>query len=246
MIRIRGLREESRGATALRGIDLDLEAGQALALFGTSGSGRTTLLEILATLRRPTAGEILLDGADLFARPLAARRGIGYLPASPAFAGQLTVAEHLEFAAAARGLDAERRRRAVAASLRLAELAGTRRIGELSAGLRRQLALAALLPVEPTLILLDEFPDGLDPLARRRFAPALRERCAGGAILVAACNALGGVEDLFGRAAFLHRGRLLAERTLDRSSDPAQTLAELVRGDGTADDPGRRQARRLR
>lgn len=229
MIRARGLGKSFRRASALADVDLDVAAGQALALLGTNGSGRSTLLRLLATLLRPSTGEVWIDGVDAVKEPLRARRRVGYAGPSPALDSHLTVGEHLELAAAARGLERESLRGAVVGARSLAGVAAHLPIERLSDGLRQRLALAAAMLSRPPVLLLDGGLAGLDVLARGRFLDELCARRRDGATIVLACDALDGLEGLCSHVALLHEGRLADCRPLDGDLQrPIRELQELA------------------
>lgn len=234
MIRIRKLSKRISSVEALTGIDLDLGRGAALVLAGTNGSGRSTLLAILATLVRPTSGRVEIEGIDALKEPLRVRQRIGYLGPSANLHPRLTVGEHLAFVAASRGLEAGSREDAVALTLEWVGLAASCLIQELSSGLRRQLAIAGVLLGNPPLLLLDDPMSWLDPLAKRRFGGLLEERRREGATLVLACNSFDLPAGLCDRVAFLHRGCLMADRFCGGEVDPVDLLAELTGGEQPA------------
>jgi iron(III) transport system ATP-binding protein len=149
----------------LRGVSLDVPAGETLALLGPSGSGKTTLLRIVAGLEGVDAGAVLLGGEDVSRTPPRGR-GIGMVFQDLALWPSMTVEEHL-------GGSALLPRFAL-------EGLGRRRPSELSGGEKQRLALARAVAHDPRLVLLDEPFSGLDPLLRRSlgesFAELQRER----------------------------------------------------------------------
>ncbi|HEX2129499.1 MAG TPA: ABC transporter ATP-binding protein [Solirubrobacterales bacterium] len=159
---LRELRRDYRDFPVLRGVTLELEAGQTLAVLGPNGAGKSTLLRILATLLRPTAGEVEVLGAKLPGQAWRARGRIGYLAHEPLLYRELTIRENLEFNARLHGL--------ADAATRIAELlerAGLARRGDeyvrnLSAGMLQRAAICRCLLHEPELLLLDEPRSHLD------------------------------------------------------------------------------------
>lgn len=153
-------------------------AGRVSAVFGASGAGKTSLLELIAGLRRPAAGAILLDGAaltDIASRTFvpAENRSIGYVPQEGALFPHLSVRKNLLY-----GFDRSRVRPAglsfehVTEVLEIAALVD-RPIGALSGGERQRVALGRVLLAGPRLLLLDEPLAGLDAPLRERLLPYL-------------------------------------------------------------------------
>jgi heme exporter protein A len=158
----------------LRDVTLELRQGETLAVLGPNGAGKTTLLRVLATLLRPTAGEVSVLGCALPREAWKARGRIGYLGHEPLLYRDLTGAENLRFQARLHGLEGE-------AAERIAELLDrvrmSRRAGELvgnlSAGMVQRLAVCRAVLHEPELLLLDEPRSHLDPEAAAMVEPLI-------------------------------------------------------------------------
>jgi heme exporter protein A len=182
----RGLACRRGGRLLFRDLDLRLEPGRATWLRGTNGSGKTSLLRILAGLSEPAAGEVSWNGTPLRRAGAAARRGIVYIGHANALKDDLTLAESLAFLATLAELDspAARARRALA-ELGLADAAEAP-VRTLSQGQRRRGALARLaLDDLPRTWLLDEPIDALDNRAVGMLCALIESHCArGGAALL--------------------------------------------------------------
>ena len=166
-ISLRDLRRDYREFPVLRGVTLELATGQTLSVLGPNGAGKSTLLRILATLLRPTAGEVQVLGAELPRQAWRARGRIGYLGHEPLLYRELTIRENLEFNARLHGIaDAGGR---IATLLVRAGLAhrGDEYVRNLSAGMLQRAAICRALLHEPELLLLDEPRSHLDVSAVR-------------------------------------------------------------------------------
>ena len=211
---------------ALRGISLEVRAGELFGLLGPNGGGKTTLLEILSTLRRATAGVARIAGVDVAARPDEARRRIAVVFQRPALDRELTPAENLRhqghlYGLAGRAL--EERSAELLGAFGVADRSGDR-VKTLSGGLRRRVELAKALLHLPPVLLLDEPTVGLDPGGRRDLWRHVRRlRSESGVAVLVTTHLLEEAEDC-DRVGILDRGRLVALGT------PAD-LKAAIRGD---------------
>src|SRR5690606_12775842 len=163
IVETENLAKRYRGVEALRGLNLKVEEGSALALVGANGAGKTTALKLLVNILQPSAGRASVLGVD--SRKLAHEhfQQIGYVSENQAFPARLAVADFFDYLRPLYerwDLELERRLR------RELALPADRRIGALSHGARMKMALACALPFRPRLLILDEPLSGLDPLAR--------------------------------------------------------------------------------
>jgi heme exporter protein A len=207
LVEARGLQRSFGQARILRGLDLSLRSGEALAIIGPNGAGKTTLLRLLAGLLRPTAGEIQVLGKRLGRGSDGTRGAVGLLSHQSLLYDDLTLRENLAFAARLYSLDqpnrvADAALEAAGLSNRAMEL--PRR---LSRGLLQRAAVARALLHAPRVILLDEPFTALDAPAAERLRSDLRSRLERGAGLVIVTHQLGDVWDLTSRVAVLIEGR---------------------------------------
>ncbi|HEU5252936.1 MAG TPA: ABC transporter ATP-binding protein [Solirubrobacterales bacterium] len=167
-IAVAGLRRDYGDRPALEGVAFELPAGSSLVVLGPNGAGKTTLLRILATLLRPSGGEVAVLGCSLPDEAWKLRGRIGYLGHEPLLYRDLSGRENLRFQARLYGIEraaAEARieelLRAVAMDRRADE-----RVAELSAGMRQRLSICRCVLHEPDLLLLDEPDSNLDAEGR--------------------------------------------------------------------------------
>jgi heme exporter protein A len=167
-IELRALRRDFGERVALGGVDLTLAAGESLIVLGPNGAGKTTLLRTLATLLRPSAGEVRVLGCRLPGDAWKVRGRIGFLGHEPLLYRDLSGRENLRFHARLHGM------RDAAAEARIAGLVtavgmegrADERVAELSAGMRQRLAICRCVLHEPELLLLDEPDSSLDAEGR--------------------------------------------------------------------------------
>ncbi len=222
------------GVRALEKVTLRVPAGSICALVGPNGSGKSTVLKLAAGLLEPTAGAVTIAGRP--AGSTAARAGIGYLPEAPDYPGWLGVREFLEYCGILSGLEGAVLRDAIEARLEETGLAGLaeRRAGTLSKGQRQRLGLAQALLHDPTVLLLDEPADGLDPHGMTAFAGLIgRWREAGRTVLLSS-HFLPQVESLCDRAVLLHEGRVIWDGPPGAPGGLAERFVGLVPADAAA------------
>jgi len=196
---------------AVRSLTCSVERGEAVALLGPNGSGKTTTLKGAAGLIHPTSGSVRIGDPPRDASLPATRRAISYLPQKVGFPEALTGREILEFYRALRGAPAER----VPEVLKFASLNGcsNRSVASYSGGMMQRLGLAvALLPDAPVL-LLDEPTAALDPDGLCAFYGLVEKRRAQGHTVFFTSHQLGDVERLADRLFLLVEGRLAASLT---------------------------------
>jgi heme exporter protein A len=163
-----GLRRDYGERTALDGVGVELGVGESLVVVGPNGAGKTTLLRILATLLRPSGGEVVVLGCSLPREAWKLRGRIGYLGHEPLLYRDLSGRENLRFHARLHGVGGEAAEARIAALLAAAgmERRADERVVELSAGMRQRLAICRCVLHEPELLLLDEPDSNLDAEGR--------------------------------------------------------------------------------
>jgi ABC-2 type transport system ATP-binding protein len=230
LVRTRQLVRRFGRTMALDGIDLDVAAGESVALLGHNGSGRTALLHILAALRPPTSGTVEIAGVDAARFPFEARLHATYVGAGVPAAAGLRVRECLELVRLSRrGRGARWPGATIDVALDRSALPADAAIDELSTGLRRRLALAAALVAPPRVLLLDDPFASLDADARRRFLGWLMEVRTAGATIVAAVNDAAEGATLCDTILRMERGRIVSRETSRATAfgSRAITLGEL-------------------
>jgi len=168
-LRTHELTKSYSGRTVVRGVSLEVNAGEVVGLLGPNGAGKTTTFYMAVGLTAPDSGRVTLDGADLTDDPMyvRARKGIGYLPQEPSIFRGMTVEQNILAILETMDIDGAARRarlRELLAELNLTPLAQSP-AHTLSGGERRRAEITRALVISPKFILLDEPFAGIDPIA---------------------------------------------------------------------------------
>jgi ABC-type multidrug transport system ATPase subunit len=240
VLEIRGLVKRYGKFEALKGFDLTVERGSIYGFLGPNGAGKTTTIRIVAGLVKPTAGNVRVHGAGLRENRLAAARGLRTLVEVPAFYPALSGEQNLRlFARLARAPKDDVPRLLDRVRLTAAK---DRKVGGYSLGMKQRLGIAQALLGAPTLVVLDEPMNGLDPAGMHEMRALIREENEQrGVTFFVSSHLLDDIQRLCDRIGILHRGRLVAEGRLEdllsesvtgfhvRCADPAAGLAALRR-----------------
>jgi len=216
-------------------VSFSVERGEVVALLGPNGSGKSTLMRCLIGFFMPTAGRVVVGGVDVAARPVLARRQIGYLPEQVMLYPELTVRRYLTFVAGIKGLGRSERRGAVDRVLEQCGLVDmvARQTGKLSKGYRQRVGLAQALLGEPDLLVLDEPTVGLDPVQTVELREVLRG--LRGRTVLLSTHILSEAATLCSRVVILKHGRLVAVDTPELLAKRLERAgAIVVRVDGPA------------
>ncbi len=243
LVRLEAVTRRFGARIVLKGIDLDLWSGETLVVLGQSGSGKSVLLKHLNGLLRPDSGSVTVLERDVGrlgeAQLVDLRRKVSYIFQMGALFDSLSVGENVAFPLREHTTLGESEIAArVAAMLARVGLAGTERLttAELSGGMRKRVALARGLVLEPEVILYDEPTAGLDPLTGLAITSLIREISQGRktASLVVTHD-LAVARELGGCVAFLHDGRLAFRGALAEAARSEGLVGEFVRAGGIHD-----------
>lgn len=211
MIRVDGLRKSYGKVQALRGVTLEVQRGEIVALVGPNGAGKTTLVSILSGLRRPDGGTAIVNNVDVLRHPDRLGTVVGFAPQEIGVYPRLTVRENLRVFARISGLRGRGLARHiddVAVSLRLGELLD-RPAGRLSGGEQRRVHTAIAIVGGPPVLMLDEPTAGADLDTRNALLDVVRRTAALGSSILYSTHYFGEVEQLDGSVTVLDHGRVL-------------------------------------
>src|SRR4051812_20640303 len=215
---VRDLRKRYGVNEALRGVDLNVGAGELVGLLGPNGAGKSTLVKIVCGLVRPSSGSVAVDGA------------LGYLAELFRFPDWLSADEVLMLHQKLAGSGGGARERGEPLELvELAEVA-TRRVGAMSKGMQQRLGIAQAMLGSPRLLLLDEPTSALDPAGRRTVRELLETLRARGVAVLLNSHLLSEVELVCDRVAIIARGEVVAAGTPAELSHAGGVEVETERG----------------
>jgi len=233
-----GLTRRFGALTAVEDVNLRVAPGQFFGFLGPNGAGKSTTIKMLTGLLAPTAGRIEILGLDLATNSIEVKRQIGVVPEGMALFGRLTGAEYLNFVGRMYGLDRETAAKRAAELLDFMQLADQPKklVTDYSHGMQRKLALAAAVIHGPKILFLDEPFEGVDAIASGTLKAMLQSMISRGATIFLTSHVLEIVERLCSHLAIIHRGRLVAQGSLEelRAGVEAQAAAALSSDGGRA------------
>ncbi|HUB33440.1 MAG TPA: ABC transporter ATP-binding protein [Bryobacteraceae bacterium] len=218
MLELRHVTKRYPGTTAVKDVSFAARRGEVTGYLGPNGSGKSTTLKMITGLIEPTEGEILFDGERIQRDPMAYRRRLGYVPEEPHLYPHLTGAEYLEMVGQLRGLPPRRLAEKIDTFLRLVSLHEDRYvpISSYSKGMRQKVLLVAALLHNPDLVLLDEPFSGLDVNSALVLRALITELAARGKTVLFSSHELETVERVSARVIILHKGRVVADDSIER------------------------------
>jgi ABC-2 type transport system ATP-binding protein len=223
VIDIRDLHVRFGEVEAVAGIDLAADSGRATALLGRNGAGKSTTMKVLAGVVPPTAGTVLVAGHDVAVDPLAVKRAVGYCPDVGGLVPRATPWEHLQLTARLRRMpEWESRGRDLLERFELGDVAH-RVVGGFSHGMGRRLSVVLAALHEPTVLLLDEPFDGVDPIGVEATLEVIADARARGACILLSTHLRDLALEACGSAIVLRGGSSVAEM------DAAELTSEAYR-----------------
>jgi ABC-2 type transport system ATP-binding protein len=216
---------------AVDDVNLRVAPGQFFGFLGPNGAGKSTTIKMLTGLLAPSAGRIEILGLGLAENPVEVKRQIGVVPEGMALFGRLTGAEYLNFAGRMYGLDRETAAKRASELLDFMQLADQPQtlVTDYSHGMQKKLALAAAVIHNPKILFLDEPFEGVDAIASGTLKAMLQRMIAHGATIFLTSHVLEIVERLCSHVAIIHRGKLVAQGSLEelRAGVEAQAAGAL-------------------
>lgn len=216
-LKIDGLSKNFGDKTAVENLSLSLRSGEFYAFLGANGAGKTTSMRMICGLLAPDAGNISVFGKNAIEDPTEAKSIMAWLPDEPLIYEKLSPLEYLEFVAGLWNVESNIAQSRAEDLLKWFELWDVRhkRCDGFSRGMKQKTAIAAAMLHEPKLYLLDEPFSGLDAAFARQLKDLLVEKTKQGATIVLTTHVMEIAERLAQKIGIIHKGRLLAEGTLE-------------------------------
>jgi len=210
-IAVRGLRKSFGQKEAVAGIDLQIAAGSFAGLVGPNGAGKTTSLSMMTALLRPDAGQVLINGLDVWSDPAAAKAIIGVVPAEARLFDRLSGEEMLEYAGRLHGLSAAQARARGGQLLDVLDLTGDARrlIADYSTGMRKKAALGCALIHNPSVLFLDEPLEGVDPISADVIRRLLTRFVGSGSTVLFSSHVMELVEQVCDHVSIIDKGKIV-------------------------------------
>jgi ABC-2 type transport system ATP-binding protein len=218
MLELRRVSKHYASIPAVDDVSFCARPGEVTGYLGPNGSGKSTTMKMITGLIEMTAGHIHFKGKPIQEDLIAYKRRLGYVPEEPNLYNHLSAVEYLTMVAQLRDLPARRSSQRIDGLLRLFALHGDRHasISGYSKGMRQKVLLAAALLHNPDLILLDEPFSGLDVASALVLRSLIQELAARGKVVLFSSHELDTVERVCSRVVILHRGKIVADDSIER------------------------------
>ncbi len=211
MIRFEKLTKNYGKTLALNELELSIGDGELHGFVGPNGAGKTTAMRILATLMKPTSGDVWVDEVSVTAQPERARLLVGYMPDFFGVYDNLKAWEYLDLYAGCVGMNAKERRKRIDDMLALTELESKREayVDHLSRGMKQRLCLARAMMHDPKFLILDEPASGMDPRARAEMREILKSISHMGKTVLISSHILPELADMCDHMTILDHGKAI-------------------------------------
>ena len=218
MLELRCVSKRFSGIPAVDNVSFFARPGEVTGYLGPNGSGKSTTMKMVTGLIEPSAGHIFFEGTLIQQNLIAYKRRMGYVPEEPYLYTHLSAIEYLTMVAQLRDLPGKRALQRIDGMLHMFSLYGDRHasISGYSKGMRQKVLLIAALIHNPQLVLLDEPFSGLDIASALVLRSLIQELAARGKVVLFSSHELDTVERICSRVVILHRGKLVADDSIER------------------------------
>jgi ABC-2 type transport system ATP-binding protein len=218
MLEVRNIHKRFSSIPAVEAVSFIARPGEVTGYLGANGSGKSTTMKMITGLIEPSSGQILFDGRPITEDLMAFRQRMGYVPEEPYLYTHLSGMEYLVMVSQLRNMNRKSASERIHGLLRLFGLLGDRdvSISSYSKGMRQKILLSAALMHNPDLILLDEPFSGLDVGSSLILRSLIEELAGRGKVVLFSSHELETVERLCSHVVILHRGKIVADDSIER------------------------------
>lgn len=239
-IAIRGLAKVYDQVIAVNGVSLDVPVGSFFGLVGPNGAGKTTTLSMATGLLRPDAGQVWINGVNMWEESLEAKKKLGVLADGVRLFDRLSGRQLVTYAGLLRGMDRETVAERIQDLLRALDLtdAGDKLVVDYSAGMTKKISLASAMIHAPRTLVLDEPFEAVDPVSAANIRGILNDYVTHGGTVVVSSHVMDLVQRMCSHVAVMARGNLLAIGTVDevrQGSSLEDRFVDLVGGRSTGE-----------
>ena len=233
MLEVRNLKKSFGDFQAVKGVSFSVKEGEVLGFLGPNGAGKSTTMRMITGFLPPSSGTAVINGHDIQADPIAAKRDLGYLPeAAPSYRA-MTVRDYLSFIAEIRGFTGAAAAKKVADAIVQAKLEGVagQTIETLSKGYRQRTAFAAAILHDPKVLIMDEPTDGLDPNQKFTVREMIKAMAAKGKAIIISTHILEEVDAVCSKVVVIADGEKKFDGTPAelKAKDPSGKLDVVFR-----------------
>ena len=234
-LQMRGLVKAFDRKVAVDRLSLDIPVSSFYGIVGPNGAGKTTSLSMATGLLRPDAGQVLVHGVDVWTQPQRAKTLLGVLPDGLRTFDRLNGLELVTYSGLLRGLERDVVLPRATELVKVLGLwdAGTTLVADYSAGMRKKIHLACAMVHSPSILVLDEPFEAVDPISAQTIQAILRDYAAAGGTVVISSHVMATVQRLCDHVAIINAGRVVAAGTTEQvaaGADLEQRFTELVGG----------------
>ncbi|MCH6256453.1 ABC transporter ATP-binding protein [Puniceicoccaceae bacterium K14] len=233
MVEVDNLKKSYGSLQAVKGVSFTIEKGEILGFLGPNGAGKSTTMKMITGYLSPTSGTARVQGFDVQTHPIEVKKRVGYLPESSAAYPEMTVVEFLTYVAEARGITAKDeisdRLGDVIIKCHLQKVQG-QTIETLSKGYRQRVGLAQAILHDPSVLILDEPTDGLDPNQKYEVRKLIKGMAENKAIILST-HILEEVEAICTRVIIVDEGRVVVDESPEdfKARKPGAKIDEIFR-----------------
>jgi ABC-2 type transport system ATP-binding protein len=225
MIEITNLTKRYGNVTAISDINLTIPSGQFFGFLGPNGAGKTTTIKTIVGLLKPTSGTVKVDGIDVQADPIGAKRLVGFIPDKPFIYEKLTGREVLQFVAGLYEVEPSQIDERIDQLLDMFELSDWKDelVESYSHGMRQKIVMSTALIHQPKVIVVDEPMVGLDPKGARQVKKIFKELCEQGTTIFMSTHTLEIAEQMCDYIAIIQKGNIIAQGSISELRVTART-----------------------